>query len=571
MSILNCNWRYWDTTKNSDVVGWPQGGPGKLWASQRLAQMMPELRAAGFTGVSIWPVTEGAAGIFSGGYDKRDDYGLDNTAFGNAEMLRQLIACAHANGLQVYVDLVLHQYDGGHNGVYNTKRFPKTAKCFAAETTPGGVAADPVPDEEGNFAFGDLAAYVAAEPPGYMHDGAIAAAQFLAATTGLDGLRIDDAKGTNAAIVYDILHAPGLADLEAYFEYFDGSPGPVANYVHGYEKGRGSVMDFAFKFNMGNICNNQGRVWMGAMANIGYCVADPYHAWTFVESADSDTTIGQQTIWNKMLAYAALLTYPGQPAPYYRDWSDDPLCYDLKKRINNLNWVHQHLAQGDFKPLINTNSQVFVMARLGYGDAPGCIVAFNNDPTQAHTVTVPTHFTINERLHEYSGNADYNSDIWVSEQQTATLTVPKNSNGLSYVIYAPWITRPAFDPKPILTRQTLFGAADLGPAQPAAENGTQIIGRFDIAYGSAIAASITADRTGWEEYASIEFQIRNSYGEPSGGGVLGLTGSSTQARGTAHASGWHTISLTGNGLPEGGSSYEFAIAYNAPLTPTLTA
>jgi alpha-amylase len=568
--ILDTNYRIWNAAKQSDDVGWPQGSPTEPWAYQRIAAVATEFANAGFSVIKLPPSCLGGAGIFSDGYDKYDDYMLDGTAFGSAEMLRQCIGAINAHGMAAYGDLVLHQYGGGKDGVYlTTPRFAKTPTCFSGP--PPRVAADPVPDAAGNFAFGDRAAYVHSLPAGYMHDGAIAATEFLAKTAGFAGFRLDDVKGTNAQVIWDMLHTAGvLSDIFAVGEYFDGNPVAVANWVNGYMTGRASVYDFAFKFNVGDICNNSSRRWMGALADIGYVARDAYRSVTFIESADSDNSPGQQTIWNKILGYAIMLTFPGYPQVYYRDWADDPGCYGLKKWINNLIWIHETLAQGEFVVRLDTHEQVFVHERLGHGHAIGCVCFFNNDQYHTHTVTVQTSLGPWQEVHEYTGNGPYNN-IWTDGLGRLTATVPRNDNGQSYLVYAkplphgglPLMWTPRF------TQQTFYGANDLNI--PAASNVNRLIGRLDIAAGSPVTCTLSADHTGWADHSTITFQlvcVANPSVNPAGGATLDVASSQATSQSSAALDGWYEIHITGAALPPEGAAFELTVSYLAPQTPS---
>lgn len=575
---LDTNWRYWDAKVESSRVGWPLPTEKQpLTVYQRLAKDCAEIRQAGFTAIRLPPACRGASGRYSGGYDKWWDYQLNGTAFGDAEDLRQLIGVIHAHEMQAYGDLVLHQYGGGTaagNYLYpgvggkTMGRFPKTASCFVG--APPRVPVDDVPDQQGNFPFGDMVSYQHSKPVGYMHQGAIKAAQWLTATTHYDGYRIDDTKGTYAPVIWDIMRAPGMADLYFVGEYFDGNNQALSNWVWGYMQGRASTLDFGFHFNVGNICDHQGSAWMGALANIGYCNVDAAHAMTFIESADTDNSPGEQIVWNKLLGYAVMLTFPGYPCVYYRDWATDENCYGLKQPINNLIWIHEHLAQGDFVVRLDTGPQVFVHERTGYQDAPGCVCFFNNDPNNEHIVRVQTKYASNTRLHEYTGNAGYNSDIWTDWQGCVTVSVPRNTNGRGYVIYAVWIEPPVFSWTPQRTRQTLYGALDLPVGSGPALNGTTTIGRFNVAKASLVESTLTMDQKGWSADASVAWQIFDPQGSPIGAGrvTYGEPSGPLQHSKSTEA-GWYTVELTGVGLPAVGSPYKFTMEYTAPNSPSF--
>jgi alpha-amylase len=436
MRVLDLNWTRSVTGVTGTQVGWPTPTATTCMYSH-VAQQMPEFKAAGFTHLLFPPPCLGAGGRLSDGYDLKNNYELDGTAFGDKEELIAAIAAAHALGLKVGLDLTLHQYDGYPNQIYPTLPFPKKSSCFAVgqgqRARPGNVQPDSVPDQTGNWPDGDLAAYD--QPDRYMWNNSIIWAQWLIKTVGYDFLRIDEAKGMHAPFIHALLTSPGIIDLFAVAEYFDGQNYALGGYVNYWQQQRVSVYDFGFKFNVQNICNNNSKVWMGALANIGYCTVDPMHAVTFLESHDTDNSPGEQLIWNKALGYAIMHTFPGCPMTYYRDWSTDANCYGLKRTINNQLWIHEHLAQGDFVVRLDTDPQVFAHERMGYGSAPGCVCIFNNDQYNQHTNRIQTRYWPGTRLHEFTGNGGYANDRWTDGNGCITVTTPRNNNGLSYLVY----------------------------------------------------------------------------------------------------------------------------------------
>ena len=589
---MNLNWRYLDSA-GAAHVGWsPATEDQPLSPYERMAAQMAEIRQMGCTAVLLPPSTKGAAGAFSGGYDLFDPYDLGSkdqcgsipTAYGTAEQLRQLVAVIHRYEMQGYGDLVVHQYDGGTadggytykgaNDVEGAGRWPKTNTCFAQQPDfVGGVTPDEVPDEEGNFGFGLLAAYQNAKPPGYMWNGAIANAAWLVDSVGLDGLRIDDAKGTCDKFVYALLTSSTLRSMWPFAEYYDGDTAKLWNYVHNLMQGKCAVLDFTFKFNVQNICNHTSSVWMGALANIGYCNIDPANAVTFCESADTDTSPGEQIVYNKILGYAIMLTFPGYPMIYYRDWSTDPGCYGLKNEINNLAWIHEYLAQGDFVVRLDTDPQVFVHERMGFGDAPGCVCAFNNDEYTGFTRTVQTHFGPNRQMHDYTYNGSVD-DIWTDESGNLTIEIPPNNNGNGFVIYGPAGVTGGFGSTPIEQKQILHGAVDLdigcmgNPTLIEDSHGdkTLTVGRFWCAKGTYLSATLTPDQTDWGNSTQIMIEMLDAVGEldayafdDQGDDTQGFTARTTMA-------GWHTIELVTSGLPPAGSAFSLKVNYTgAPM------
>ncbi len=228
--ILNTNYRV--RQDGGDRVGWPVPSPDQpLWAYERIARNAAAYRRAGFTAVLLPPFTKGAAGAASGGYDKFDDFDIGGkdqcfsvpTAFGTAEMLRQCVASIHAHQMQAYGDMVLHQYGGGTAaGVYapagsRARPLPQARRLLRRRAAASRPIRCPTRAATSRSATWPLKSN--GEPGGYMRDGAIAAAGWLTRTTGVDGWRIDDVKGTNAALVHDLLQSDALRELWAFGEY----------------------------------------------------------------------------------------------------------------------------------------------------------------------------------------------------------------------------------------------------------------------------------------------------------------------------------------------------------------
>jgi alpha-amylase len=501
--MLDLNYRVYEN--NSSKVGWPT--PNATCSNtlyKWVADNALNIRSWGYTAVNFPPSTKGAAGPFSDGYDQNgDNYDLGTTqnptAFGTTDQLRRAVAAVHSAGMQAYGDLVLHQYDGFDPSKeflplnYAGKplgRFPKLPSYFVGP--PPGVNVDPVPDSQGNFGFGAMASYINSTPKGEMLKLTSEAADWLAETIGFDGFRIDDTKGTNVSAVLAVLNSPTMSNKFAFGEYFDGNNTNLWNWVHNEMEGRSSCLDFNFKFNIGNICNNNSRAWMGAMDGLGYCSVDSTKSVTFTESADTDNSPGEQIIWNKMMGYAAMLTFPGYPRVYYRDMASDPNCYGMMEHINNLIYIHENFANGNLIPRWTDDPQVYIMEREGYNGQPGCIVGFNNDQYNEYTRTVYTTLGANQRLHEYTGKY---GDVWTDWEGKLTFTLPKNDNGLGYLVFAKWVEPKPYPVMPIFTSQTIYGAVDL--KVPPIELGEFTIGQITIEKDTWLTLSISLDVKDW--------------------------------------------------------------------------
>jgi alpha-amylase len=113
---------YWDC-KNADYQTAGDGTGG--WYTY-LAKLCPRLKNMGVDGIWVPPPCKAAHGTNGMGYDLFDHYDLGQkfqagdgqtkttgTRFGDQDALLRLIAVAHANGLEVYPDIVLNHMDGG--------------------------------------------------------------------------------------------------------------------------------------------------------------------------------------------------------------------------------------------------------------------------------------------------------------------------------------------------------------------------------------------------------------------------------------------------------------------------
>jgi alpha-amylase len=127
---------------------------GAWWWDHLQAQATTWARA-GFTAVWIPCALKGASGGVSTGYDPFDDYDLGSkdqrgtipTHYGTRQGLERLCAVLHANGLQVYEDIVDTHRDGDPGnfsyryvdalGNPGGGRFPKSAGYFFSQRAHG--------------------------------------------------------------------------------------------------------------------------------------------------------------------------------------------------------------------------------------------------------------------------------------------------------------------------------------------------------------------------------------------------------------------------------------------------
>jgi alpha-amylase len=525
------------------------------WWYDHLAKQASEFAKVGFTALLLPPVskTNTGASPTADGYGFYDDYDIGNkdqffsvpTRFGNREQLQRLCAVLHANGIDPYADMVPHQRNGGRAGVYQYRsatgkkngRFPKHPSCFFGPASKGRVPRDPIAGPIGDDQqFGDELCTVNSTPHKYVLNGLIDAGDWLTQTLDLKGYRIDDTKGQVSSSVLHWANSKSMAANVAIGEYFDGNPNTLNWWVwESGINGRVYAFDFALHFLLQRMCNNAGNFDMQQLDHAGFAGMSPEKAVTFVENPDTD--LGDSRImWNKLLAYAYILTTEGYPVVFYKDYSTDNGCYGLKHGIDNLIWIHENLANGETAYRWK-DPQFVVYERTGF---PNLLVGLNNDMFSGwKTVTVQTGFGPNAHLHDYTGRA---GDVWTDGNGKVRMGIPPNNNGQGYVCYS----RASQDPKDrknkLTTTQCFFGAEDLdiGPAT----NTLKPIGRIWCEENTSIRVSVDKH---------VTFKVQ----DPAGIDIEFANG-----KGQSNRRGWHTINVKSATAPQ---AFSLKVTYQASL------
>ena len=551
--------RFFDKSGNKITVPSPvdpETPNARFWYDY-IAHNAQSWSKAGFTAVMLPPVCKTQSGNkpTGDGYGVFDQYDIGwknqcysvETRFGNREQLQRAVATCRACGLDVYVDAVMHQLEGsnGGDGVYQylgadgklgTGRFPKHPGCFRGD--PPRRPEDPVPVPFYDFAFGDEFVYKNSDPPNYTTDGMVEWGDWLTRSLDVQGYRVDDTKGTWVGFVHHWMTQKSMASRFCTSEYFDGNPDNLAWWVWSQMGGRSSVYDFTLHWALQDMC---GGGSMRSMDGRGYAARDPFHAVTFVDNPDTDTSPGQQIVGSKLLAYAYILTTEGYPAVYHKDYAQEPNCYGLKPHIDNLVWIHEKLANGRTATRY-IDDHVVVMQRLG---APGLLTALNNDTLNARTVHCWTSFPPGWQLHDYTGH--HPTDIWVQNDGSVEFTVPSNyfGGGQSYVCFAPAGLGEPIKPQGIYASQEFFGAADLDirplDGQPVT------LPRIAVSGAKPMQFWLALDDLVWQGQPSVALQIADEQGH------IVATKTWTRKQETpfevlSRAAGMYTLTLTGSNL-----------------------
>jgi alpha-amylase len=582
MGVALITWgRFFDKNGNKITVPAPSTNPGAPWLWDFLAKEASGLRRTGFSALQLPPASKAQGGAAAGcdGYgvfDPRDlgsklQQGSLETRYGSVESLRRLVACSHAVGLDVYLDVVLHQLSGenGGPGVFNylgsdgrtlNGRGPMRPGCFRG-VPPANRPEDDVPVPSDDFQFGREKVFQNCLPVGYTISDGIDYGDWLFRTTGADGMRFDDTKGTWASFVSEFMRSKAMATKFAYGEYFDGNPDNLNWWVTSPPmSSRSLVEDFTLHWALQAACNGGNA---GVLNGAGYTARNPFLSCTFVDNPDTDTSQGEAIISSKLLAYAFILSIEGYPFVYAKDYfptSVWPGAYGLKPWIDNLIWIHEMLASGGTVTQ-HVDNKVIVVNRTG---GPGLLTALNFDTWNQRTITCATSFGPGVQLHDYTGR---HSDIWTDGGGNATFTIPPNTNqnGQSYICFS----RAGFARSIPLTKrsttQVFYGASDLDISPTL--NGVVEVGRIWCAGGSGIEIEflLKENAEDWSRQAQIFLEVLSPLGKVIGSQTWNKEGHTQEGKLqlTAAGDGWHALRLNSSGLSTIGIPFELTVVYSA--------
>jgi alpha-amylase len=327
------------------------------------------------------------------GYDPYDYYDLGEfdqkggvpTWFGSKAELLDVIKSAHTEGLQVYADVVFNHNSGGDGEEVNpinhqsrwTKFTPKSGKfdrdwkCFHPtqyETWDGATFGD-MPDlcHRAPLVFTELINY----------------ARWLMEEIGFDGFRYDMVKGYGGWMVRSIQELRGLRGDISFKPYAVGecwdSERTIDDWLdetNAWSDNPVGAFDFPLRWRLRDLCDSYGFS-LRNLAEPGVLISGrPAQAVTFVENHDvvRDTPIR----YDKLLAYAFILTHEGYPCVFWEDYFNSKLALpDNQNGIDALIRVHEQNATGPTQVLF-VDDDLYVMERAGSGDQNGLVLVLNN-------------------------------------------------------------------------------------------------------------------------------------------------------------------------------------------------
>jgi alpha-amylase len=560
-----------------DVTGVPSpiDGSGAEWWWDHLAAQASALRSVGFTAIWLPPPYKGEP-VMSEGYGVFDDYDLGSksqngsipTRYGTREQLARCVAIMRANGLEVYVDLLENERNGGSAPGGFTFRY------VDAYGNPGGgrFPKDPenfhpfVPEDPNvlgrDYWFGPDLAPITGEPAGYVFNGLIDAADWMTRSLDIQAYRIDDVKGVSADFLLPLLNCNSMQGKFAMAELFDGDLQKIQDWVFNKMQGRVSAFDFPLRFMLAQMCNRSGPFDMSSLDHAGLAGANPFNAVTFVEDHDTDSDLNRAhaVVRNKALAYAYILTSEGYPCVFYKDYSTDAGCYGMRGVIDPLIFIHERIADG---PTVQRfkDPNLFAYERTG---GLHLLTALNNDEQNSRTITVDTGFRLRVALHDYTGHA---GDIRTDDNARATITVPRNQDGLGYVCYSITGIGGGFAISTQRVTQAFEGAQDLD-IKPADNSEFVTVGRVWCDQATPIRGSLQFDTSYWTAATRVTLRLLDPGDQPlvpdkvfhrstpQGDAILADT----------IAIGWHTFQIQSSNTPPKNlkPNYTLNVTYQAP-------
>jgi alpha-amylase len=239
-----------------------------------------------------------------------------------------------------------------------------------------------------------------------VYDTIMAHANMLISEIGFDGFRFDFVKGYGSWMIRSIHERQYVRGKRLVFPFgvgeswsSDGEIDAWLDEINAYNDNPISAFDFPLRYRLKDLCDTYGFS-LRRLADGGTLMAErPEHAVTFVDNHDFRGGDTPPIVNDKLMAYAFILTHPGYPCVFWRDYFEQGLGLPGSPRgIAALVDAHERYAGGDSFTR-HADDDLYIMERPGWDAAPGLIFVLNNrgdgwngtyvDTTRANTAYRP--------------------------------------------------------------------------------------------------------------------------------------------------------------------------------------
>jgi alpha-amylase len=369
-----------------------------------IRQEIPHLRSAGITALWLPPACK-AKDVISMGYDPFDFYDLGEymqknhtrkeTWFGSKADLLDLIETAHNSNIQVLADLVINQCSGG-----DFERNPYTGEDWYTKFEPASnkfkrnydsFHPSKYESDDGSVYAGYNKTDLCHRNP-YVYTEILKYCRWLIEDIGFDGFRYDCAKGYGGWIIKSIqeyMYRYSANDKKYYKpfgvgELWEERDQPIENWLNevNYSSDNpATAFDFTLRKRLRNLCLDK-QFSLKELADWNSTLLNrPFEAVTFVENHDTCSphpdVADKEIFSDKMLAYSFILTHPGYPCIFWRDYYDFNLAQTGNKSgIDALILIHEHYAGGE-SDILYVDNDLYLVQRRGYNNQKGLIYVLN--------------------------------------------------------------------------------------------------------------------------------------------------------------------------------------------------